>query len=510
MPSGSGNLVLVAGATGYVGGRLVPALLKAGYQVRILVRDPGRLQGAAWLPEVEVVQGDVLNPESLPQALAGVGVAYYLVHSMRGRRDFHRRDVQAARDFGVSAHAVGVSRLIYLGGLGDPQTDLSQHLRSRHETGRALREGGVPVTEFRAAIIVGSGSVSFEMIRYLAERLPVMICPRWVYTEVQPIAIDDVVRYLIAALETPASTDAIIEIGGADVLTYREMLTGYARARGLRRWLIPVPVLTPRLSSYWVHWMTPIPAAMARPLVEGLRNKVVVRDSLASTLFPEIRPVGYGVAVQRALEQLGTGHVETAWSDALASSQGDSPAVRLVVREGMILERRRRRVAAPEATVFGVVSGIGGDKGWFYANWAWRIRGMLDRLIGGVGFRRGRREPETLRPGDAVDFWRVETVVPGRLVRLRAEMMVPGQAWLQFEIVPGSDGGSVLEQTAFFAPRGLSGLVYWYSLYPIHSMIFAGLIRQIARRAEAAPVPPAGGPERRVGLGRVAGRRRWS
>jgi uncharacterized protein YbjT (DUF2867 family) len=295
------SLVLVTGVTGYVGGRLVPELLASGYRVRVLVRDKNRLQGRAWLSQVEVVQGDVLNPASLFMAMPGVSVAYYLIHSMSGSADFDQRDIQAARNFGDAARANGVVRIIYLGGLGDPATDLSKHLRSRQQTGQALQEAGVPVTEFRAAIVVGSGSISFEMIRYLTERVPVMICPRWVFTRVQPIAISDVLNYLVAALETPQSKGRIIEIGGADVITYGDMMLGYARVRGLRRWLLSVPVLTPRLSSYWVHLVTPIPASIARPLIDGLRNEVIVRDEIARELFPQIEPMDYPAAVSLAL-----------------------------------------------------------------------------------------------------------------------------------------------------------------------------------------------------------------
>jgi hypothetical protein len=373
-----------------------------------------------------------------------------------------------------------VKRIIYLGGLGDPRADLSQHLRSRQETGLALREAGVPVTEFRAAVIVGSGSLSFEMIRYLTERLPVMICPRWVFTRVQPIAIQNVLDYLIAALESPETAGRILEIGGRDVLTYAEMMTGYARARGLKRWLIAVPVLTPRLSSYWVHLITPIPARIAQPLIRGLGNEVIVRDETARQLFPSIALLDYETAVHQALKQMETRGVETAWSDALISSQGNKSPVALLTSEGMIMERRQRTVTAPADAVYRSFAGLGGKRGWLYMDWAWQLRGMTDRLCGGVGMRRGRRDPDDLRVGDALDFWRVEVVEPGRLVRLRAEMKVPGRAWLEFQALPQPGGQTLLSQTAFFEPKGLLGLLYWYVLYPIHSLIFSGLIRRIA------------------------------
>lgn len=476
--------VLVTGATGYIGGRLVPRLLDAGYTVRALVRDPLRLQGCPWLKQVDVIKGDVLDPDTLNPAMAGADVAYYLIHSMSTSADFHERDLIAARNFSQAAREAGVKRIIYLGGLGDPLVELSQHLRSRQQTGEALREAGVPVTEFRAAVIVGSGSLSFEMVRYLTERVPLMVCPRWVFTRIQPIGIDDVLRYLLASLDVPASAGQVIEIGGAGVLTYGEMMLGYAKVRGLRRYLLPVPVLTPRLSSYWVHWVTPIPASIARPLIEGLRNEVVVRSDAAKRFFSHIDPVDYYTAVQHALFIVEAGEVETIWSDALTSSQGDVPPVYLTQEQGLIIERRQKNVSAPPHTVYRTFIGLGGERGWLTFNFAWRLRGAIDRLVGGVGMRRGRRDPDEVRVGDAVDFWRVEAVEPDRLLRLRAEMKVPGKAWLQFEAQPDPDGGTLLVQTAFFDPKGLFGLIYWYLLYPFHALIFARLVGKIAERSE--------------------------
>jgi len=341
----------------------------------------------------------------------------------------------------------------------------------------------VPVTEFRAGIVVGAGSASFEMIRDLTERLPVMVCPRWVFNRVQPIAVRDVLAYLLAALETPESADQVIEIGGADVLTYGEMMLGFARARGLRRWLVSVPVLTPRLSSYWVHLVTPVPAGIAAPLIEGLKNEVIVRDERARELFPDIAPVGYETQLGRALRSLEAGKVETTWSDALASSQGDETSVALTYGQGMIVERRERSVAAPPEDVFRVFAGLGGQRGWLYGTWLWRLRGSLDRLAGGVGFRRGRRHPDEVRIGDAIDFWRVEWIEPDRSLRLRAEMKLPGRAWLQFDAKPQGQGARLI-QRAFFAPKGLAGLLYWYALYPVHGLIFSKLCERIAQRAE--------------------------
>jgi uncharacterized protein YbjT (DUF2867 family) len=481
--------ILVTGATGYVGGRLTPRLLAAGYRVRVLVRGGAdRLHGRPWRGQVEIASGDVLKPDSLGAALQDVDAAYYLIHSMGGHTTFRARDIEAARNFSQAAAAAGVQQIIYLGGLGAAESQLSEHLRSRQETGEALRSSGLPVTEFRAGMVVGSGSLSFEMLRNLTERLPIMLCPRWVFTRTQPIAIRDVLSYLIAALDTPASWGRIIEIGGADVLTYADMMLGYARARGLRRLLLPVPVLSPGLSSHWVHWMTPVSSAIARPLVEGLRNELVVRDPSAHTLFPKIEPIKYATAVTLALARIDNGQVETIWSDALASSQGDLPPLYLTQEQGMLIERRQKMVNATPANVYRVFSGIGGKRGWPSYNWLWGMRGILDRLVGGVGMRRGRRHPDELREGDALDFWRVEAVEPDHLIRLRAEMKLPGQGWLQFEVKPGATVNSAeLVQTAFFASKGLFGLLYWYGLYPLHGVIFSKMINNVAMQAEAQP-----------------------
>lgn len=490
-PGPSGRTALVTGATGYIGGRLVPLLLASGWSVRILVRDRARVGGRAWADQVEVAEGDVTDRAALDRSLAGIDVAYYLVHSMAASGDFRRRDIGAAQLFSAAAVRAGVKDIVYLGGLGDPSSDLSEHLRSRQETGAGLRSSGVPVTELRAAIVVGAGSISFEMIRYLTERLPVMVCPRWVFTRVQPIAVRDVLAYLQQAPLTPAARGRIVEIGGTDVLTYGDMMRGYALARGLRRRLLAVPVLTPHLSSYWVHLVTPIPSSIAGPLIEGLRNEVVVRSMVARELFPDVHPMGYREALEEALAGMEEGQVETAWSDALTSSQGDRRPVELTTEAGLIIERRRQTVAADPETVFAVVASLGGERGYPYSNVAWRLRGAVDRLVGGIGLRRGRRDPTSVRPGDALDFWRVERAEPGRLLRMRAEMRVPGRAWLQFEVAPAASGGSLLTQTAYFAPRGLPGLAYWYGLYPVHGFIFSGMIRRLAETAERlTPVGP--------------------
>jgi uncharacterized protein YbjT (DUF2867 family) len=492
------HTVMVTGATGYIGGRLVSLLLDQGYRVRVLARDTTRLNGRSWLNDVEVAQGDVLKPETLTGAMEGVWAAYYLIHSMSGNSDFHSRDLIAARNFSKAVREQGVQRIIYLGGLGDQDGNLSPHLQSRQQTGEALRESGVPVTEFRAGVVVGSGSISFEMIRYLTERVPIMICPKWVYTRTQPIAIRDALAYLAAALDTPDSAGKIIDIGGADQIRYYDMMMQYARVRGLRRYIIPVPVLTPRLSSYWVHLVTPIPSDMAKPLILGLRNEAVADDTLARELFPQIHPMSYKQAVEFALDRLSARDVETSWNDSLVSSQGDATPVVLTNYEGMLIEQRQRVINAEPMTVYKVFTGLGGKRGWLSFNWAWRLRGLMDSMIGGVGFRRGRRHPDDLRAGDALDFWRVEAIEEAQLLRLRAEMKMPGRAWLQFKVELLEDNQTRLSQTAFFAPKGLFGLLYWYGLYPIHSWIFSSLIKRLGERSEqyaaqdsAVNLPPA-------------------
>jgi uncharacterized protein YbjT (DUF2867 family) len=470
--------ILIVGASGYIGGRLVPLLRARGHELVLMSRDARPL--AARFPEATVVASDLLDPSTLPAALEGVEVAYYLAHSMgAGERGFAERDRLAACNFAQAAERAGVLRIVYLGGLGDDSADLSHHLASRHETGAELAAHGVPVTEFRAAVIIGSGSASFEILRHLTERLPVMITPRWVGTRCQPIGVSDVLDYLVATLDHP-EVAGVVEIGGPDVLSYGDMMRTYARLRGLRRLMIPVPVLTPRLSSYWVNLVSPVPAGIARPLIEGLRNEVVVRDPGPASAFA-IRPQPYVEALQRAINRTDRHDVESTWFDALAAPEKASLSS-LTSREGMIVERRQRAIAVPREQVFAVVERVGGEAGWPYANLLWRLRGLMDRAVGGVGMRLGRREPDHLRVGDALDFWRVEEIRRPELLRLRAEMKVPGRAWLQYEVQP-SEHGSLLVQTAFFEPKGLPGLAYWYGLYPIHVLIFRGTVRVLAERA---------------------------
>jgi uncharacterized protein YbjT (DUF2867 family) len=475
--------ILVTGATGYIGGRLVPRLLDAGHLVRCFVRDPERLRDFSWAGRVEIAPGDALDLQSLVEAMQGITTAYYLIHGIQGGRVDAERDLRAARNFASAAEIVGIQRIIYFGELVDPTDDLSPYLRSRHETGHVLRLGRVPVTEFRAGMVVGSGSALFEMVRYTAERQPVFICPRWFFTMAQPIAIRNVLDYLTMAIKNPGSIGRLIEIGGATRLTYARMLLDYSRERGLKRLLIPFPFYSPRLSAYWVHMLTPVHWRVLLPLIEGLHSESVVRDDLARQLFPEIQPLDFQTAVHLALGRVANDDVETSWSDALVVSQGDNRPLVLTTTEGMMLERRRLVVDLPPAPVFCAYTGLGGERGWLYMNWTWQIRGWMDKLVGGVGLRRGRRHPDDIRVGEALDFWRVEAVEPDRLIRLRAEMKVPGKAWLEFQSVPQSDGKTLLTQTAYFAPRGLAGFLYWYLLYPIHGFIFSGLIRKVAGRA---------------------------
>jgi uncharacterized protein YbjT (DUF2867 family) len=474
--------ILIVGASGYLGGRLVPLLEAEGHHLTLMSRDARPL--AARFPETRVVEADLLDPGTLPKALEDVDVAYYLAHSMRGgERGFADRDRIAARNLAMAAAHAGVSRIIYLGGLGEGGPSLSGHLASRHETGAELASHGVPTTEFRAAVIVGSGSASFEILRHLTERLPIMITPRWVATRCQPIGVRDVLDYLVRALDHPEVT-GIVEIGGPDVLSYGDMIRTYARLRGLRRLMIPVPVLTPRLSSYWVSLVSPVPAAIARPLVEGLRSEVVVRDPGPAARFG-LRPLAYEDALREAIERTDRHDVESTWFDAQTVADTRRRAS-LTSHEGMIVERRNRVIRAPRDLVFAEVERLGGRGGWLYGNVLWRIRGLLDRAVGGVGMRLGRRDPERLRVGDALDFWRVEEVRRPELLRLRAEMKVPGRAWLQYEVSDAPEG-SRLSQTAFFEPKGLAGLAYWYALYPIHGLIFRGMVRRLAERVAGSP-----------------------
>ncbi len=476
--------VLLTGATGYVGGRLLKALEQRGIPVRCLARRPEFLNSKV-AARTEVVQGDCLDRASLSASMSGVETAYYLVHSMGSTGQFEEKDRQAARNFAEAAREAGIRRIVYLGGLGDRDQTLSAHLRSRQEVADILRGSGILVIEFRASIIIGSGSLSFEMIRALVQRLPIMICPRWVAAKAQPIAIEDVIAYLLQSLELPVSRGTTFEIGGPDQVSYGEIMQEYARQCHLRRWMISVPVLTPRLSSLWLGLVTPIYARIGRKLVDSLRNATVVRDQTALQVF-DIKPRGLSEAITRAIVNEDREFATTRWSDALSSS--GEPVSWGGARFGTrIVDSRTIQVAAPPESAFAPICRIGGTNGWYFANYLWWIRGTLDLLVGGVGFRRGRRDPEHLSVGDALDFWRVEEFDPDRsLLRLSAQMKVPGRAWLQFEVEPQPEG-STIRQTAIFDPAGLWGLVYWYLLYPVHRWIFAGMLRRLAAIAEGMP-----------------------
>ena len=473
-------MILVTGATGYIGGLLVPRLLQAGHSVRCFARNAERLAGR--FPGAEIVEGDVFDEPALRAAGKGIDAAYYLVHSMADSRQFAERDRDAAERFGKSARENGVGRIVYLGGLGADEAQLSHHLASRHEVGAVLRASGVETIEFRAAVIIGAGSISFEMMRYLTERLPVMIAPRWVTTRSQPIAVDDVLRYLVAALDLRRGDSRIYEIGGADVVSYRDMMLRYARLRNLKRTVVIVPFFTPRLSSYWVHLVTPVPARLAQPLILGLNNEVVVRDPAARRDFPQIGPLDFNTALGDALDRYRSTGPETTWFDAF--DVRTLPPTFAGPRDGMLIDRRERITNATAHQVASVFTQLGGTQGWLYGNALWDLRGRFDRAIGGVGLRRGRRSQTNLRVGDAVDFWRVDALVPGRLLRLRAEMKLPGKAWLEFDADQLDDGRTRLTQTAFFEPRGLFGFLYWYLVFPFHGLIFGNLASKIVTLAE--------------------------
>jgi uncharacterized protein YbjT (DUF2867 family) len=480
--------VLVTGATGYVGGRLVAALERAGAPLRCLARRPEALAGRVAV-STEVAKGDCLDPATLPAALEAVDTAYYLVHSMGSGGDFAALDETAARNFGEASREAGVRRIVYLGGLGAAEgAELSEHLRSRHQTGDVLRASGVPVVELRASIVIGSGSLSYEMVRALVERLPVMVCPRWVQVRTQPIAVDDLVAYVLAARDLPVGAEGVYEIGGPDVVSYRDIMLEYARQRGLRRWLIPVPLLTPRLSSLWLGLVTPLYARVGRKLIESLRNPTVVTRDDARTAF-SIQPRPLPEAIARALSREDADLADTRWSDALSSAALAPPwgGARFGSR---IVDSRASLVAASPRRAFAPVRRLGGRAGWYWGNALWELRGALDLAAGGVGLRRGRHDPERLRVGEALDFWRVERYEEDRLLRLSAEMRLPGRAWLQFEVSPVGADRSEIRQTAIFDPAGLTGLLYWYALYPFHSLIFNGLLRAISARAMAEPPRP--------------------
>ena len=471
-------MILIAGASGYVGGRLLRVLESRGHPLRCLARKPEFLRSRSGA-NTEIVPGDVLDPASLDAALRDVQTAYYLVHSMATGRQYAEDDRRGALAFAAAARKAGVQRIIYLGGLGQGD-ELSPHLASRQEVGGILRNSGVPTLEFRASIVIGSGSLSFEIVRALVEKLPVMVTPRWANTRTQPIGIEDLVSYLVEALDHPA-VSAIYEIGGPDRVSYNDLMREYAHIRRLRRLMIPVPVLTPRLSSLWLSLVTPVYARVGRELVAGLRNETVVRDDRARQAF-RVQPRPVRQALQRALNNEDSAFAATRWSDALSAHR--APSWGGLKFGSRLVDSRTAWVPGAPEQAFRPIARIGGKTGWYYGNRLWRLRGAADWLVGGPGLRRGRRDSDLLAPGDTVDFWRVEAFEPNHLLRLAAEMRLPGRAWLQFEVTPEA-GGSLIRQTALFDPVGLTGLLYWYALWAIHQLVFAGMLRSLVQAARA-------------------------
>ena len=444
-----------------------------------MARDPQRLNGDKWA-KVEIRQGDVLDRASLRSAMQGIEVAYYLIHAMAGgEQGFEEREFSGAENFSRAAREAGIQRIIYLGALGECEKGLSPHLWSRQHVGEILRDSGVPVTEFRAAVVIGLGSMSFEMFRYLTERLPIMVTPKWVTTRCQPIAVENVLDYLTLCLTEPRSIGKIYEIGGPDVVTYGDMMREYASARHLKRYLVPVPILTPRLSSYWVNIITPIPRSYAQPLIEGLRSEVVVHDPSAQDDF-SINLIPYPAALQQALTRDGSGEVETYWAGA---QTGLTAGRTHKITQGMFIEQRRLESEVEPEAIYSIFARIGGKQGWYFADWLWKIRFGLDKLVGGVGRRQDQRKMGVIQPGELVDGFIVEAVEEGRLLRLRNEMKAPGPAWMQYEVIRSDAGKTLFIQTAFFEPHGVMGLVYWYGLYPFHQLIFSGMAHGILSHA---------------------------
>ena len=471
----------IAGATGYIGGRLAPRLITDGYMVRCLVRSPKKLEARSWAanPNVEIRRSDLADPRALAKDLAGCQAAFYLVHSMTSAgAEYADRDHQLALQFAWAAREAGVGRIIYLGGLGETGANLSEHLSSRREVEKALASTGVPVTVLRAAMIIGSGSASFEILRYLVERLPIMITPKWVSTRCQPIAVRNVIGYLAGALSVPETTGGVFDIGGPEALCYRDIMDIMAQELGLRpRWILPVPILTPRLSSYWIHLVTPLSHDIAKPLAEGLKNPVVCRENRIVKLIPQ-ELLSVREAIRAALRNVAEHHVETNWSMAGPIPGDPDWAGGTVFRDA-----RQLAIEAPDWAAFRAVCRVGGGHGWYGANWLWRIRGWMDRLVGGPGLRRGRRDSEIVGYGDALDFWRVVGHEPDRRLALRAEMRLPGEALLEFRIESRGARQCTLQQVALFRPRGLFGLLYWYAVAPLHHVVFRGMLLGIQREA---------------------------
>ena len=475
------NLVLLTGATGYVGGRLLKALEESQYHLRCLVRRPELLRPRVD-SKTDVVKADVLDRSSLIPAMDGVKIAFYLVHSMGSAESFEENDRIAAQNFGEIAKEAGVERIIYLGGLGNEKEVLSSHLRSRQEVGYILRASKVPVIEFRASIVIGSGSLSFEMIKSLVERLPVMLIPKWALMSAQPIAIDDLISYLIEALYKTDNANYLFEIGGYDQVSYLDIMRIYAKSINKRVLMIPVPVLTPYLSSLWLGLVTPLYARIGRKLVESIVHSTVVQDDTALRNF-KIKPIGVEEAIQRAIKLENKESAASRWYDSTSSSGETNPYKGYRFTEKLV-DARTLNINVPPETAFNPIKNIGGEQGWYAWNLLWQLRGLIDLLLGGVGMRRGRSNKDKLIAGEIIDFWRIEKVVPNNFLSLSAEMKLPGRAWLEFEVI-GNGSSSTIKQTAIFEPAGIFGKIYWYSLYPLHQLIFAGMLQAIADKALA-------------------------
>ncbi|CAN5841572.1 SDR family oxidoreductase [soil metagenome] len=486
---------LVTGATGYVGGRLVPELLAAGHEVRVMVRDPKRVRGQAWADDVEIAEADATDPAAVGKALHGVDVAYYLLHSIGSGAGFVDTEADIARTFADAAADADVQRLVYLGGLAPQHEDLSAHMASRQRVGEILLDSPVPTVVLRAAVVIGSGSASFEMLRHLTERLPVMITPKWVDSRLQPIAIRDVLRYLVGCATMPADVNRAFDVGGPDVLTYKEMMQRYAAVVGLpRRRMLRVPVLTPRLSSHWVGVVTPVPSGLAKPLVESVKHTAVTSEHDIAEHVPDPPEglIGFDRSVELALTRIKDLQVPTRWSSASAAGAPSNPLPSDPDWAGgdLYVDERTREVDAPPEALWRVVEEIGGENGWYSFAPAWRVRGWLDRLSGGPGLRRGRRDPRDLVVGDALDWWRVEEAHDGRFLRLRAEMRLPGLAWLELRVGSDDGGTTTFHQKALFHPRGFLGHAYWWAVYPFHGIVFGSMQRNVAEAAERRAADP--------------------
>ncbi len=474
------DLILITGATGYVGGRLLSALEENNFNMRCMVRNPDYMKDKV-LPTTEVIAGDGLDIGSLMKAMNGVKTAYFLIHAMGSKKDFVQLEYDIAKNFAIAAQKAGVEKIIYLGGLVPSKEKLSAHLESRLKVGEILRESGIQVFEFRASIIIGSGSLSYEMIRSLVDKLPIMVTPRWVRVKAQPIFIEDVIDYLIAAINIPIDESEVFEIGGKNIVTYEQLMQEYAKQRDLKRFMIPVPALSPRLSSWWLNLVTPIYARIGRKLIDSIKHPTVVENPLASQVF-DIQPLSVKEAIQKTIDNEGRDWINSRWSDAIGSVGPPKP-LNLETLNKCITDDRKIIVKTSIEKAFKPIRTIGGKNGWYCGNTLWRIRGFLDSWFGGVGLRRGRRDPEHLRVGEALDFWRVEEYIPEKKLKLFAEMRLPGKAWLEFEVTEKKDDQCEIRQTAIYYPKGLGGQLYWYLLYPFHVLIFQGMLNTIAQKA---------------------------